>query len=424
MSDHSLLLESPPSGWTSASFDDICDRVQDAAFPSASGERLYLGLEHLAQEFPALVGRGKESDVSSGKTQFRKGDVLFGKLRPYLRKSVLVDEDGICSTDILVFRAVEKCLPEYLCFLTHTDQFVSHAKATTSGVQHPRTSWPALKEFKLHIPHPQEQRKIASVLSLVQRAIEQQERLIALATELKKSLMHKLFTEGLRSERQKQTEIGLLPESWMPKSCEEVCEVITVGVVVKPASHYVSNGVPAFRSLNVREDRLETSDLVFFSEHENDTVLEKSRLRAGDVLIVRTGYPGTSCVVPKHFNGANCIDLVIARPRNSLINSGFLSRFFNSPAGRQQAVAAKHGLAQQHLNVGAVKKTLVPLPNLAEQAEIDLTLETLDQKLRLATARKRTLEDLFRTLLHQLMTAQIRVHDLDLSFLEEEAAAS
>ena len=59
-----------------------------------------------------------------------------------------------------------------------------------------------------------EQRKIAGVLGLVQRAIEQQERLIALTTELKKTLLHKLFTEGLRGEPQKQTEIGPVPESW------------------------------------------------------------------------------------------------------------------------------------------------------------------------------------------------------------------
>ena len=101
MSDFSLLLDAPPRGWTPASFSDVCARVQDAASPLADGERLYLGLEHLASGLPALVGRGTESDVRSGKTSFCGGDVLFGKLRPYLRKSVLVGEDGICSTDVL-----------------------------------------------------------------------------------------------------------------------------------------------------------------------------------------------------------------------------------------------------------------------------------------------------------------------------------
>jgi type I restriction enzyme, S subunit len=271
-----------------------------------------------------------------------------------------------------------------------------------------------LKEKFLPCPDKDEQRKIAAVLGLVQRAIEQQEQLIALTAELKKALLHKLFTEGLRGEPQKQTEIGPVPESWELVRCEELCEMITVGVVVKPASHYVATGVPAFRSFNVHEDRLVTNDLFYFSQTVNDTTLAKSKLRVGDVLVVRTGYPGTSCVVPKEYDGANCIDLVIVRPKVGVICAGYLSRFFNAPAGKSQAVASKHGLAQQHLNVSAVKRTLVPVPSLAEQDEIDSALATLQQKITLISAKKETLTDLFRTILHQLMTARIRVHELNL----------
>ncbi len=274
----------------------------------------------------------------------------------------------------------------------------------------PNLSQSKLRELPVAIPPLAEQRTIAAVLGLVQRAIEKQERLIALTTELKKALLHQLFTQGLRGEPQKQTEIGLVPESWTLRTCEDLCTMITVGVVVKPASHYVDNGVPAFRSTNVREDRLEMAELVYFSQKTNDTILAKSKLRTGDVLIVRTGYPGTSCVVPEEHNGANCIDLVIARPLPKVMQSGFLSRFFNSDAGKRQAVSAKHGLAQQHLNVGAVKRTLIPVPPLYEQREIDNALATIEQKLSLHVSKHAALTALFRTLLHQLMTAEIRVH--------------
>ena len=101
-----------------------------------------------------------------------------------------------------------------------------------------------------------------------------------------------------------------------------------------------------------------------------------------------------------------------------MIRSGFLSRFFNAPAGKSQAVASKHGLAQQHLNVSAVKRTLVPVPSLVEQDEIDSVLATVQRKIALISAKKETLADLFRSLLHQLMTAQIRVNDLKLDDLE------
>jgi len=149
-----------------------------------------------------------------------------------------------------------------------------------------------------------------------------------------------------------------------------------------------------------------------------DTKLAKSKLRTGDVLVVRTGYPGTACVVPKEYDDSNCIDLVIVRPNAEVVRSGFLSRFFNAPAGKSQAVASKHGLAQQHLNVSAVKRTLVPVPSLEEQDEIDSTLAAVQQKITLISAKKETLTDLFHTLLHQLMTARIRVHNLDLPELK------
>jgi len=198
--------------------------------------------------------------------------------------------------------------------------------------------------------------------------------------------------------------------------------MITVGIVVQPASHYVPAGVPAFRSLNIREDRLDTSSLVYVSTEANDTILSKSKLRTGDVLVVRTGYPGTSCVVPDQFDGANCIDLVILRPARTMV-AEFLSRFFNSESGRQQALNAKTGLAQQHLNVGAVKRTKVPFPSLDEQREIAAILQTIDRKIDVHDTKKRSLQDLFKTTLHKLMTAQIRVNNLDIDISEAETLA-
>ncbi len=413
MSDSNLLIEPLPPGWKNHQFGDACDRVKDSYQPVDGGDTPYVGLEHLAQGFPAFVGRGKESEVRSSKTAFKIGDILFGKLRPYLRKGAQADFDGVCSTDILAFRAKAACESEFLKFIIHSDEFVAHAKSTTSGVQHPRTSWPSLREFRLSLPPLPEQKKIAHILSTVQRAIEAQERIIQITTELKKALMHKLFTEGLRNEPQKQTEIGPVPESWEVVRCEDVCDTISVGIVVKPSSYYVKEGVPAFRSQNVREDRIQLEPMVYISEKANDGPVKKSKLYAGDVLIVRTGYPGTSCVVPPEFNGSNCIDLIFVRPNNEKLRSHYLSRFFNSDAAKVQVQAGKIGLAQQHFNVGAVKNTQIPLPPTDQQDEIVAHLKLIDSKHDLATSKRSALQDLFRTLLHELMTAKTRVHDLE-----------
>lgn len=78
MSDSNLLIEPLPPGWTNYRFGEVCDRVKDSHSPVEDGDIPYVGLEHLAQGFPAFVGRGTESDIKSSKTAFKIGDILFG----------------------------------------------------------------------------------------------------------------------------------------------------------------------------------------------------------------------------------------------------------------------------------------------------------------------------------------------------------
>lgn len=421
MSDLSLLLESPPRDWTPASFSDVCARVQDAALPSADGERLYLGLEHLASGLPALVGRGTESDVRSGKTSFRSGDVLFGKLRPYLRKSVLVGEDGICSTDILVFRATEKCIPEFICLLSHTDEFVGHAKATTSGVQHPRTSWSGLREFKLHVPPVPEQRKIAGVLGLVQRAMEQQERLLALTAELKKTLLHQLFTAGLRHEPQKQTDIGEMPKSWNPTPLGICCDIVSGSMSYTDFLMAAeSNDEDAVDCMAVK-----VSDMNL-PGNEARFVIANAVKRLPAAIAARKLLPANTVVFPKR--GAAIAtnkkrmttawtvldpNLIGLRPTER-IDSQFLFHWSMTFDLRK---ITDPGPTPQ-LNKKDLIPVLMPLPaDVEEQRAIAAALDTVDSKTTLHRRKHATLTALFRTLLHQLMTAQIRVHGLSLDGL-------
>jgi len=272
-----------------------------------------------------------------------------------------------------------------------------------------------LKGFRIALPPLPEQRAIARVLRTVQEAIEATERVIEAAKELKRSMMEYLFTYGpVPVDQADQVELnsttaGSSPVHWEEASCEELCRQVTVGVVVKPASYYVEEGVPAFRSFNVKEDRLNADALVFFSEEANEGKLAKSKVRKGDVLIVRTGAPGTACVVPEQFDGANCIDLVIARPNQEVVRSAYLSRFLNSSRGKKQALSSKTGLAQQHLNVGAVKGLRVMLPQLAEQDQVISLLGSADSYAEALSKRLVALEELFSALLHNLMTGRIRV---------------
>lgn len=395
---------------------DLCDLIAVQVDPKSRPGAIYVGLEHVASGRFERVGEGEAGDVQSAKYAFQPGDVLYGKLRPYLDKAVLATDTGICTTELLVLRPKTGVDPRFLTSVVHAPTFVEHAVSGTTGVQHPRTSWSHIAKFELPNLSADEQRNIAILLWDIHSAITANEDAIEAGADLKRVAMRELFTRGLRGETQKQTEIGPVPESWDVLECEKFTEEITVGVVVRPASYYVTNGVPAFRSLNIKEDRIDTSSLVYFSAQDNDVTLSKSKLKTGDVLIVRTGYPGTSCVVPEEFDGANCIDLVIAKPKRDLVGGNFLSRFLNSEAGKNQVLSNSHGLAQQHLNVGAVRRLKLPVPpTLEEQAEIVSILDAIDRKIDLHREKREVLDQLFKALMHKLMTGEIRIGDLDLS---------
>lgn len=415
-------LHSQPDGWRMQSLNKCCSMVSASCDPSQAHGLPYLGLEHLASCFPALVEIGDPTQVRSAKTVFGKHDVLYGKLRPYLRKAVLAPFDGICSTDIIALRASDILLPEFLTYLLHSDPFVEYAKATTSGVNHPRTSWSKLKGFFVPVPPLPEQRQIATLLSAVQRAIDQQERLIALTTELKRALMHKLFTEGTRGEEQKMTEIGPVPKSWRLARLADVAESFQYGTSVK--CYYGVDTRPVLRIPNVVGGHVDVTDLKFGNPKPNE--IEALKLKHGDLLFVRTngvkenagrcsmyrGELGESCYFASYL-------IRVRIPRDQLLPE-FIEEYTRTEIGASflsgRAIRTADG--KFNLNAGTLQNMLVPIPGATGQMETVRIADLIDQKLRNHLDKQQRFHDLFRTLLHQLMTAQIRVNDVDLQELE------
>jgi type I restriction enzyme S subunit len=305
---------------------------------------------------------------------------------------------------------------------------VRELQQMTARAAHGTKSLTTSNVANLEVPFPPlaEQRQIAAVLSAVQRAIERQERLVALTAQLKKALMHKLFTEGTRGEPLKQTEIGPVPQSWTVAPLATFTESFQYGTSVKCG--YDVKGLPVLRIPNVVGGHLDVSDLKYGNPKRNE--LETTRLRICDLLFVRTngvrenagrcsmyrGELGDSCYFASY--------LIRARLCDGLL-PGFLEEYTRTEVGVRLLAgrAARTADGKFNINTGTLETLLVPKPNINEQKTIAGALALIDTKARNHLASKVTLESLFRTLLHQLMTAQIRVHDLDLSALERKEAA-
>ena len=202
----------------------------------------------------------------------------------------------------------------------------------------------------------------------------------------------------------------MVPNGWKLVEANDICSSISVGVVIKPSQYYVEKdkGVKAFRSANVREGVINDSDWVYFSD-EGHKANKKSQLKVGDVLIVRTGYPGTACVVTPEFEGSNAIDIVIARPKSDFVTSEYLCSYTNSEIGKSQVLNLKGGMAQQHLNVGAYKVLKIKLPPLAEQQKIANILSTWDKAISTTERLIDNSTQQKKALMQQLLTGKHRL---------------
>ncbi|QRM47214.1 restriction endonuclease subunit S [Rhizobium sp. BG4] len=310
------------------------------------------------------------------KAQFliRAGDWLMSKVQILHRSYGLVPcelDKALASGSYYAFEIQKELDPKYLWYLSHANAFHKSCELASVGVVIEKMVFRATDwlDFEFPLPPLHEQRQIAEILSSVDEAIAATRAVIVQSRKVKQAVLERLLTKGIGHTRFKQTEIGEIPEEWPLTSADSVCTQVSVGIVIKPSQYYVESGVRCFRSANVREGFVEDADWVYISD-EGNRVNRKSVLRTGDVLVVRTGYPGTSCVVPPKYDGANCIDIIFARPKIELVAPYFLSTFINSASGKTQVLKAEGGLAQKHFNVGAMKQMKLPLPPLSEQHEI------------------------------------------------------
>ena len=249
-----------------------------------------------------------------------------------------------------------------------------------SGSAQPQVTVQAFNNYPVPIsPLPEQQRIVDRIESLFAKLDEArqkaQDALDSFETR-KAAILHKAFTGELTAQWRKEHDVGM--ESWENSTVGQVCHDVKVGIVIKPSQYYTDEekGTPAFRSANVRENHIDDFDWVYLNcaGMENNS---RSVVHTGDVLVVRSGNPGTACVVSEKFDGYNAIDILIAVPDRSKITSEFLCSYTNSPFGKNLIFKNKRGMALAHFNVKGYSGLPIRIPKLNEQIEIVRILDDL-----------------------------------------------
>ena len=366
---------------------------------------------------------------SRARKEIKAKDILFATVRPTLKRIALVPQelDGeIASTGYCVLRPQpDKIVPEFLYHSVLTNSFVKAMGALEHGVSYPAIRDTDVLSVQIPLPPLDEQCRIAHVLTTVQTAIEQQARLIALTRELKSALMKKLFTEGLPGEGRPnrslrpvrsmvETEIGLVPEGWDVKLLESMITTIDYGTSIK--CDYTQKSFPVLRIPNVTSGAIDISDLKFGQPKKNE--IDNLKLRKGDLLFVRTNgvqeNAGRCAMFSGEIDGCYFASYLIrVRLDDRQLLPEYMNWYVRTEVGKSflsgRAVRTADG--KFNINAGTIRKVLVPIPKIDEQEEIATKLNLIEQKINLHKQRQVFLQELFRTLLHQLMTGQIRVKE-------------
>jgi type I restriction enzyme, S subunit len=267
------------------------------------------------------------------------------------------------------------------------------------GAGQPFISKGDIKSFEVTIPPIPEQQRIVAILDQafadIEKARANAEQNLKNARELFDSYLQQVFSQ--RGER------------WVKRSLVSLCTEITVGHVGSMKSEYKDSGVPFLRSQNIQPFNV-AMDNAKFIDADFHYKLKKSRLRPGDVAIVRTGYPGTASVIPPELSEANCSDLVIARPGEK-INPHYLVAFFNSSFGKRLVHGSLVGAAQKHFNVSSAKKLMLNTPPLEQQNVYVKSIELFKIETENLEARYQhkllALDELKKSLLQKAFTGEL-----------------
>lgn len=305
--------------------------------------------------------------------------------------------------------------PRYVSYYLH---FLYAAGATntlqraTTGIRN--LDWSAYKKFEIPELPLKEQKAVASVLLMIQRSYRHERLGEQNAVELKKAAMHNLFTRGLRGESQKETEIGPVPESWNIQPLGSIASLERGRFMHRPRNEprFYGGHMPFIQTGDVVRSRGRIRE---YTQTLNDQGIRISRVfPKGTILMTiaaNIGYTGILCM------DAACPDSLVAISPDDSAVVQYLHYYLQTQQPKMDQAAPKG--TQKNINIQFLSPWPVPLPPTEdEQREIVGILEAVDQKIDLHRRKKAVLEELFKSLLHKLMTGEVRVGDLDLSALE------
>lgn len=350
-------------------FGDICKEVKlTTKDPIADGYERYIGLEHLDSGSLKIKRWGMIADDSPSFTRvFKKGQILLGKRRPYLKKAAIAEFDGICSGDIIVAEASNNLeLPALLPFFIQSDRFWDWAIKTSSGSLSPRTKFKSLAELQVELPSKSEQYELLKKLEIAQKAIS----FIGSAENSLEKLYESMISNTLLSVvNSDETKFLTLPE--LVASEKNSLTAGPFGTIFK-AKDFREEGIPIIQLRHVTskgylpEKKMTYMDLEVFEQVHKPYKVEK-----GDLLITKLGDPpGVACIYEADETAMVTPDVVKASLNEGIVVPNYLVALYNSSYMRSRLSEITKGGTRPRVTLNEFYKLKLPIPPKDMQEKI------------------------------------------------------
>ena len=411
-------------------FGDCAVLIRESVSLPNAGDTSYIGLEHIGKETLSLVGHGEASSVTSAKARFRRGDILFGKLRPYFRKVVRAPFDGICSTDIWVVRATKGVDQGFLYYCMASWPFVDFATAGAEGTRMPRAKWEHVSRYGVPLPPLPEQQAIAHILGTLDDKMElnrrMNETLEGMARALFKSWfvdfepvrakmegrwrkgeslpgmpaeLYELFPDGMVD-----SELGEIPEGW---------EVRTLGNVVElnPSEPLKKGTVAPYLAMASLPTSGPNTDDWVPREFTSGT-----RFRNGDTLLARitpcleNGKTAFIQSLPERSVGWGSTEFIVMRAIHPT-PPVYVYLLARDPAFREHSIQSMTGTSgRQRVQIDVLSPYLLPHPPVKIWAEFSTLASRMFAGMELKRKESLVLAMQRDALLPKLISGELRTN--------------
>ena len=316
-----------------------------------------VGLEHLTPEEITLSNWDEGSDNTFSKV-FRKGNVLFGRRRAYLKKAAVAPFDGICSGDIAVIEALpDKILPELLPFIIQNDALFDYAVGKSAGSLSPRVKWEHLQNYEFELPELSKQKELADILWTMDETKKTYQKLIFATDELVKSQFMEQFASLIKDDTKCST-------------IENVCTLFADGDWIE-SKDQSDAGIRLIQTGNVGNGEfLDKGERARFIDEATFERLHCTEILPKDILISRLPDPvGRACVIPEGLGKSiTAVDCTIVRLKQSVLPEFFVA-YTLTPLYASQIATFITGSTRQRVSRKNLGQVVLPLPSLELQSQ-------------------------------------------------------